>query len=442
MTRILFAVSPAPGHVNPSIAVAQRLRDAGHAVAYACHPAMGGTLGRAGLDLLPDFRWGDRMVAVQRAMATRKGRWVALVRGGRGTPTGIYFEDLGRGVDDLVRTIRAWRPDVVVTDLFLHLGAIAAEACAVPYASFVVTALPLPSAALPPYGFGLPRNTRGGWRWWVGRAALLALLHSGDLAINRARRRHGLAGVRGDFFHPSPFLILAFVTEAFEYARPDLPPQVYYVGPSVSARRGDIDVAFPWDWLDGRPAVYASLGTLNTGRTGFYDAAIEASAGQPWQLVVSVGRHLDAARWAGAPDNVLVRPYVPQPALLRRVRAVVGHGGMNTVTEALAAGVPLAAGPAGADQSEVVQRVVEAGAGLRFRLRGVGAATLRAAIRRLLEDPALRAGAARVARDFARCDGPGVAAALILRLARERAPLHRAPGRRPTVYAGELGEIA
>lgn len=33
-------------------------------------------------------------------------------------------------------------------------------------------------------------------------------------------------------------------------------------------------------------------------------------------------------------------PYVPQPALLRRVQAAISHGGHKTVMEGLAAGVP------------------------------------------------------------------------------------------------------
>lgn len=439
--RILFGVSPVQGHVNPTIAIAQRLQESGHAVAYACHPEMADTLTRAGLELLDGYRWGDLMVRVQRDMGTRENRWIALVRGARGSPTGIYFDDLERGVDDLVRALRTWRADVLVTDLLFPPGAIAAEACRLPYATFCPVVLPLPSAVLPPYGFGLSPRARRDWRWLLASVVLHRLVRSGDRPVNRVRRRHGLEVLRGTFFHVSPYLVLAFTTEAFEYPRPDLPPQVYFVGPSIAERRGDTDVPFPWTWLDGRPVVYTSLGTINTGQARFFDKAIEASYGQPWQMVVSAGRHSDLGRWGGAPDNVLVRGYVPQPEVLRRATAVMTHGGSNTVNEALAMGLPLAVAPAGADQPEAAQRVVEAGVGLRLKLRTVTPGELREAIRRLIEDPSLRANAERIARDFARCDGPAVSAALIERLARTRVPLRRPGSRRPTVYGDEIGEF-
>lgn len=439
--RVLFAVSPAPSHITPTIAIAQRLQRQGHAVAYASHPEMSPAIERAGLPFIKEFHWGDLILKVRRAIATQPNRWIALLKGGRGSLTRIYFHDLDRAVESLVALLNGWRADVVVTDIMGYPGVIAAEACGLPYATTCTMTLPLRSSALPPYGFGLSPRMGPDWRWLLGKRAFHWLEHSGDRAVNRVRKRYGLSYVRRTFFYPSPYLFLAFVTEAFEYARPDLPRQVFYVGPSVSEQRGDTDVPFPWEWLNGRPLVYTSLGTINTGAVKFFDRVIEASGEQPWQSVISVGPYLSLDRWKNPPRNVLLQNYVPQPALLRRAQAVISHGGANTVNEALAAGVPLAVTPLGADQFESAQRVVEAGAGLRLRFRKAGVAELRAGICRLLEDPSLRENAHRIASDYAKCDGPGTAAALILRLAQTRAPLLRPPGRRPTIYANEIGEI-
>ena len=187
--------------------------------------------------------------------------------------------------------------------------------------------------------------------------------------------------------------------------------------------------------------MYATLGTINTGQAYLFDKAIEASRGQPWQMVISVGRHLNLSRWTRVPENVLVRNYVPQPALLRQVQAVISRGGMNTVTETLAAGVPLGVAPAGADQFEAARRVVEAGAGLRLSLQKAKVEELTNIIRHLLEKPGFRENAQRIAKDYAKCDGPSTATALILRLTEKRAPLLRPTGRRATIYANEAVEI-
>ena len=441
MARIVFGMPPAWGHISPTIAIAQRLQGQGHEVAYVCHPQVAPALDRAGLHLLKDFRWGDLMLKVQKEMAKQQNRWLALTRYGRGSPTGIYFDRLEQGVEDLVSTLRSWKPDVLVVDLLFHPGAIAAEACAIPYATICPVILPLPSSALPPYGFGLSPGKRPDWRWLLAKLALHWLNHSGDRVINRARRRYGLPATRGTFFYSSPYLFLALTTEAFEYVRPDLPRQVFFVGPSISEQRGDTEMDFPWEWLDKRSLVYTSLGTINTGQVDFFDKVIEASEGQPWQTVVSVGVNMNLQRWRRIPENVLLRNYVPQQALLRQAQAIICHGGANTVTEALAAGIPIAAAPVGADHFESAQRVVKAGAGIRLKLHRVTVSELRAATYRLLQDSALRRNAERIAADYAKCDGPGTSAALILRLAEKRAPLLRPAGRSPTMYADEIGEI-
>jgi zeaxanthin glucosyltransferase len=465
MARVLFGTVPGWGHINPTIAVAQQLQEQGHTVAYVCHPEVGPALERAGLELLDGFRHhtdlgslrvGDlervglellddlchsSPISLMKEAGIQYERLQAIIRGIGRSPTGFYFDDLDRNMDELVKVVQAWQPDVLVCDLRFHPGAIAAEACRLPYATSCPEVPPWPSSALPPYGVGLSPRARPDWRQHLARAVRHWIVHSGDRAVNRVRRRYHLPPIRGAFIYPSPYLVLTFSAEAYEYPRPDVPPQVWLIGPSISQRRGDADFPFPWEWLDGRPTVYVSLGTQDVGPAQFYDRAIEASRGQPWQTVISLGRHLDLSRWTDLPENVLLRNHVPHLELLRQVQVMISHGGHNTVIEAILAGVPLGVAPIGGDQYENAQRVVEAGAGLRLRLSKVKANELRDAIRRLLEEPDYRGNAQRIARDLARCDGPSAAAMLIQRLAEKRAPVLRPDGRSPTIYANEIAEI-
>jgi UDP:flavonoid glycosyltransferase YjiC (YdhE family) len=95
------------------------------------------------------------------------------------------------------------------------------------------------------------------------------------------------------------------------------------------------------------------------------------------------------------------------------VSAVVGHGGHNTVCEALAHGLPLVLAPIRDDQPIVADQVVQAGAGLRVRFGRVRAPELREAVHRAVTDPDLRRGAAAVRDSFARAGGASDAAAAI-----------------------------
>ena len=78
----------------------------------------------------------------------------------------------------------------------------------------------------------------------------------------------------------------------------------------------------------------------------------------------------------------------------------VANGGHGTVIKALAYGIPLVCIPQGADQFDNAARVVARGAGLRISRRA-GTAALRAAIRRVVEEPHFRENARRIAAGIA-----------------------------------------
>ena len=110
-------------------------------------------------------------------------------------------------------------------------------------------------------------------------------------------------------------------------------------------------------------------------------------------VVVSTGQE-DTAALGPLPANVLARRSVPQLQVLERAALFVTHGGMNSVNEAMRAGVPTLVVPQGADQPLVARRVVELGAGLELRTENATAETVHALARRLLEDPRFRTAAA------------------------------------------------
>jgi UDP:flavonoid glycosyltransferase YjiC (YdhE family) len=55
-------------------------------------------------------------------------------------------------------------------------------------------------------------------------------------------------------------------------------------------------VDFAWERLDGRPLVYASLGTLQNGSEDVFRVIADACAGLDKQLIISLGGGLDPER--------------------------------------------------------------------------------------------------------------------------------------------------
>jgi MGT family glycosyltransferase len=73
------------------------------------------------------------------------------------------------------------------------------------------------------------------------------------------------------------------------------------------------------------------------------------------------------------------------------VRAFVSHCGINSAYEALAAGVPVVGIPLIADQQQMALRIRDAGVGVMLDKTRLSAKGLRAAIRRVLNEEAIRA---------------------------------------------------
>src|SRR5262249_6452079 len=83
-------------------------------------------------------------------------------------------------------------------------------------------------------------------------------------------------------------------------------------------------------------------------------------------------------------DPVVVR-YAPQLELIRRATLTLSHGGLNTVLESLARGVPLIVLPVTNDQPGVGARVEWSGTGKAIPVGRVSVRRLPAAIREVLE---------------------------------------------------------
>ncbi|MEJ7731318.1 MAG: nucleotide disphospho-sugar-binding domain-containing protein [Polyangiaceae bacterium] len=163
-----------------------------------------------------------------------------------------------------------------------------------------------------------------------------------------------------------------------------------------------------------------SLGTVSfEAGERFYRTAVEALGGSAMQVVLVAPPRLFEAPAGGLapvealPDNVILRPRVPQLALLPHLDAVVCHAGHNTVCETLAHGRPLVVLPIKDDQPVVAEQVERAGAAVRLKFGRVRADELRRAVERVLHEESFSAAAQRIQRSFAAAGGAARAAHLL-----------------------------
>jgi zeaxanthin glucosyltransferase len=200
--------------------------------------------------------------------------------------------------------------------------------------------------------------------------------------------------------------------EAFEFPRRELPKRVRFVGP-LRLPGGYQPVPFPWERLDGRPLIYASLGTLQNRIAGMFRVIAEACAGLEAQLVITTGHGVAPEALGELPGSPVVVPYAPQLDLLRRSTVAVTHAGLNTVLDALATGVPMVAVPVTNEQPGIAARVAWVGVGEAITLKHMTTQALRAAVIRVRSDPSYRAAAERFRGSIQASGGASRAAEMV-----------------------------
>jgi MGT family glycosyltransferase len=381
-TAIVYNV-PARGHINPTLPVVAQLVAAGEKVHYYASAGYRRGVEATGAEFHPYRGVPDDYFPATGLTGAQPVRTATeLARTAAALMPGLLSEAAGFSADYVIAdslccwgwlAARAMRLPLVVSNTFLVLT------------PAVVARRPSMAHLLLSVGRGLP-GLPGFRRIWRPLA-----------------RRHGVRPLRLDQFFAIPGDFAVNYTAAIlQPAERGLRSRVSFVGPSVAARIDDPD--FPWDWLDGRPVVYASLGTINNGDPDFYRACVSAFGDGAVQLVLSTGDRLDAAALGPLPRNVLVRTAVPQLALLAKVALFITHAGMNSVQEALLNGVPMLAVPRQPEQLCVARRVVVLGAGRLLPRRALSAARLRTEATRVMSDPAYR-GRARALGDILAATG-------------------------------------
>lgn len=402
--------STGTGHLNPLIALARELTARGHRVTFFEKPKIEDRVRQAGLEFVPVC---DNRSPLPTKPGPRRSRLMSELAMLRFNLERVIC-DVESYLCELPVAISQRGVDALVVDEIALSGPTVAEQLRLPY--FVIST-------------SVPRNT--GWKafpWFAGygyvasplsrlQSALLeqsALQVHGPLrrALDRYRRSAGLPSV-GRL--PKTYPPLAQITQLPRHLDPpnvSLPANFHYTGPFVS-RESRLPVDFPWHRLDGRPIIYASLGTTRNVQSGLFWTIAEACLDLDVQLIISLGDRFDPADFADLPGRPLVVGFAPQLELLRLATLVITHGGANTVLETIMEGKPMVVIPIAYDQPAIAARVARAGAGIALPVMRLSAACLRTAILSILQDPIYRRAAITIQQTLRSLDGATQAASII-----------------------------
>ena len=405
---------PVPGHLHPFGALGRELISRGHRVTLLNMVDVEKAARSEGLDFAP-LGLSDHTAGSLPESLHELGRlqgFSALrftIRAVRKTT-----EMICRDAPDAIRDAGI---NMLLVDQTEPAGGTVADHLGLPFIT-ICNALALNRESGVPPPFTNWSSGAGKWRMLRNRAgyAISSVVMSPVTGvIGGYRKRWNLPIHRNQ---EDSFSTLAQISQqppAFDFPRTRLPSTFHYSGPLRNA--SGIKVPFPWERLNGRPLIYASLGTLQHSKENLFRCFAEAAAGLDVQLVISHCGGLSPQAIDSLPGKPIVVHYAPQREVLARAKLALTHAGLNTVLDALNYGVPVMAVPITFEQPAIAARVCWAGVGRSLPLRAINAEILRKNIALILSDSSYSTNARRIAASIRQAGGVTKAADIIENLA-------------------------
>jgi len=406
----LLIISPDyASHLLPLATLGTAWRDAGERVVVATGPATAAIVESFGYERVNLQLGKGSNPGVIRAEEQQKGEDDALRGFFAATRLGMVetlafqaearLSDLmwdpvrvGREVQAVVAAVGA---DAIIVDHLAFSARLALIAQGVPFADVVLghpTALPVGSEDAGDEVYGYPPVWPAAF---TPDAASLAALRAlcERVSVNFTAEWNAALAELAPALPPSldafaehgELLLYNYPAELSDPARTAaLPPHVF-LGSAVRAEPVDSEVE-AWITSSDDPYVYVSFGSFLSVRADVLARVIGALRALGVRAAVALGS-ADRAELGEIPGDFLVREFLPQVRLLDDAAAAVTHGGNNSVTEAMTAGVPLVVLPFSTDQFAGAAAIEDAGFGLALAPNTATVDELAAAIETVLALP-------------------------------------------------------
>lgn len=278
-----------------------------------------------------------------------------------------FFKHAELILPNLLETLRAWKPNLVLSYLRDYGGMTAAEILDIPMVSFGSLPSPVRIEGIdPPFGAGVSKDaprrlSRVMWKFHHEFNSRVDPLYN-----ERIRRPYGLDDIsQVSTLHSRRLVLLGTVAILSNKHSPE-PPYVKYVGPLFSGTGAPAE-ADETDKIalvasSPKPRVFVSLGT--TYVEPLVEKCLKALTIFPGTIVVTLGSEMDShVRSLLQRKNVVWSPFFSDfNSVLELVDTVVTVTAAKTVLVSLAAGKPLVCLPQQGEQYERAYRLQSLGA--------------------------------------------------------------------------------
>jgi len=204
-------------------------------------------------------------------------------------------------------------------------------------------------------------------------------------------------------------------------------PNLRYVGPMVNRNRPEprVDHASLRQWEtykatraqgDGtRPLIYCSLGSYASNPSRLRGILAAVSRRPDWDLVLGLGGRVRIDDLGPIPSNALLLDWAPQLEVLALADCSINHGGITSVNESIASGVPMVVySLSQTDQDGNAARVAYHGLGVSAEWGDHRPEQVERHINEVLTSDEMRRNVHSMRRVFDRYEANGVAVSVIM----------------------------
>ncbi|HTU93489.1 MAG TPA: glycosyltransferase [Gemmataceae bacterium] len=378
--HVLLVSTGSAGNMLPFIGLGAALRARGHVVTLIASGAGTETACQAGLEVidLDDPQARPKLPTTDAATVRKPGFLRTL---------GSHAVRHMRRVFQLIADRQAAGKTVIVAPGWLFGARIAQEKLG----------MPLATVYLQPLLFGSVYDTPGLPGWvprWIPRLVNALVEHSVDRglapAIDAFRAELGLPPVHRPVLRwwRSPELVIGFFPAWYSAPQPDWPAQTLLGGfPLYDAPATIVSPELEEFLSDGEPPLVFSQAWMIQDAREYFAASVEAAQRLGRRAVLLTAHRQQLPR--SLPRSIRHFGFVPLSALLPRAAALVHHGGIGTIGQALAAAVPQLTVPMILDQFDNSRRLYRLGVSANVRAAAYRPATVARLLRGLLESPAV-----------------------------------------------------
>ncbi len=399
--RFLMLPVGSVGDLLPHVGIARALQRRGHDVTVVTLAYHRELVARAGLQAVPIGRAEDYRETLAHPDLHHPRRGVA-----------VAVEMLRRQVPEFVRAVRecaaAGPPPVLVAHSLSFVARAARDAANLPLATLHLQPTCFLSAEAPPVPdvrlASMHRWPRFLRRLYVKMADTLADRALAPLANDycAAWGQPKARSVIRRWWH-SPDLTVGLFPPWYAPPQSDWPAGVRLTGfplfdapePAATPQSDALNA-----WLDqGDPPVVFVAGTGNLHAAQFFRSAVDACAARGRRALLLT--RFDEQVPSRLPEGIRHADYAPLSEVLPRAAAIVHHGGVGTLAQALRAGVPQLVMPLSFDQPDNAIRLERLGVGRHLAPSAFGADSLGRSLEGLLESEDVRRACRSVASRFA-----------------------------------------